>query len=168
VLHDVPDHRVNALGRIIYAFLITPRGPTGEPPVDAPAEEPTVERGAYLVNNVAGCAGCHSQRSEMDGSYTGPRLAGGYWMPMEDDPTRAYVTPNLTPDSTTGVLHGWTEDRFIARFRSGRVFASSHMPWGSFSKMSDTDLRAVFRYLASLDPVHNETGPQVQLLANRP
>lgn len=168
VHNRVPDHEVNAVGRAIYAFLLRPRGPEGTPPSAAPLEEATIERGDYLVNNVANCAGCHSQRNEMDGSYSGPRLAGGYWMPMDDDASRAYVTPNLTPDPETGAIHGWSEERFVERFRAGRVFASSHMPWGSFSKMSDTDLRAIYRYLNSVEPVHHVTGPSIQPLAARP
>jgi len=30
------------------------------------------------------------------------------------------------------------------------------MPWGSFSRMDDLDLKAIYRYLNSLDPVENK------------
>ena len=37
------------------------------------------------------------------------------------------------------------------------------MPWGPYTRMSDEDLRAIYRYLNSLDPVANdEVGPTVE------
>ena len=30
------------------------------------------------------------------------------------------------------------------------------MPWGSFSKMDETELKALYRYLMSLEPVANK------------
>lgn len=158
----VPEHRLNAVGRMVMAYLIAPIGPSGTPASTAPPEEATVERGAYLVNNVAGCAACHSKRNLLDGSYSGPRLAGGNAMPVEDDPSRVIVSPNLTPDPVTGRIADWTEDQFVARFRAGRLVEGSHMPWGSYGRMSDTDLRAIFRFLRSLEPIENETGPVIQ------
>lgn len=155
VRNATPEPDINALGRAIMTFLIKPVN--GEPPRTAPAEEPTLERGEYVAINVANCVGCHTQRSLTDGSYTGPRFAGGFRMALDDDPSRALITPNLTPDPTTGRITGWSEDRFVARFRAGRQFEESHMPWNAYARMSDTDLRAVYRYLRSLPPVVNET-----------
>jgi mono/diheme cytochrome c family protein len=111
------------------------------------------------VNDVAGCAGCHSPRSMVDGAYTGPRLSGGTPMPLDDDPDTVLVPPNLTPHATTGHITGWSEEQFIARFRAGRLQEGTHMPWSMYATMSDDDLRAVYRYLRSLDPVANDTGP---------
>jgi mono/diheme cytochrome c family protein len=164
VRNEVPAHELNAVGKSIFALLIRPAGPAATPPATAPAEEATVERGAYLANNVANCAGCHTQRSQMDGSYTAARFSGGMQMVSDEDPTLMFVTPNLTPDSATGHIYGWSEEQFLARFRAGRIIAGSHMPWAPFAKMSDTDLRAIYRYLQSLAPVTNETGPLVQPL----
>jgi mono/diheme cytochrome c family protein len=130
--------------------------------VHTPAEAPTAERGEYLANRVANCAGCHPQRNLLDGSYTGPRFSGGGVIPRETDPSQVYVTPNLTPDSATGHIYRWSEDQFVARFRAGRVFEDTHMPWAAFGKMSDTDLRAIYRYLRSLAPVTNPTGALIQ------
>lgn len=162
VRNEVPEHEYNALGRALMAFVIAPRGPANAPPATAPPEEATPERGEYMANSIAGCVNCHTQRSMMDGSYTGPRFAGGLPMPFDDDPTMVFVTPNLTPDPATGRIHQWTEEQFVARFRAGRVHPQSHMPWGPYAKMSDTDLRAIYRYLRTLEPVHNETGPIIR------
>lgn len=162
VRSEVPEHRLNALGKVLMSFVIEPIGPAGTPPATGPAEAATVERGGYLVNNVANCAGCHSKRNPMDGAYVGERLAGGQEMVRESDPAQVFVTPNLTPDPETGHIHGWSEDQFVARFRAGRQYPDSHMPWGPYTKMSDTDLRAIYRYLRSVPPVKNATGPIVQ------
>jgi mono/diheme cytochrome c family protein len=155
----VPPHQLNGLGKVVFSFLIAPKGPASGPPARPPAEAPTVERGEYLANAVANCAGCHSQRSHLDGSYTGARLAGGAVMPVEGNPDMVFVTPNLTPDPATGHIFGWSEERFIARFRAGTLHEGTHMPWGPYARMSDTDLRALYVYLNSVDPVTNATGP---------
>jgi hypothetical protein len=46
--------------------------------------------------------------------------------------------------------------------RRGAIFADSPMPWGNYRRMSDTDLRALYRYFQSLAPVHRDNGPTVQ------
>ena len=71
------------------------------------------------------------------------------------------MTPNLTPDPETGRVSAWTEELFVARFRMGRGAEGSPMPWAQFGTMSDDDLLAIFRYLRSVPPVKNETGPSV-------
>lgn len=162
VRNAVPDHEYNAVGRTLLAFLIEPRRHETAPPARSPAEAPTVERGAYLANSAASCVACHTQRSPVDGSESGPRFAGGIEWEVEGDPEHVFVPPNLTPDPRTGRITGWTEDQFVARFRAGRVYEKSHMPWGAFGRMSDDDLRAIYRYLRSLAPVENETGPSFQ------
>jgi hypothetical protein len=40
----------------------------------------------------------------------------------------------------------------VARIHLGRQRAGSPMPWDGFRKMSDDDLRAIFRYLRTLPP----------------
>jgi mono/diheme cytochrome c family protein len=161
VRHEVPDRQPNFLGRAVLAFAIEPVGPRGTPPATTPPGA-TVERGEYLANGVAACVGCHTARSMVTGAYTGPRFAGGTPEPVAGDPTRELASPNLTPDSTTGRIAGWSEDAFVARFRTGKVIAESFMPWESFTRMTDDDLRAIYRYLRTLRPVRNETGPSIR------
>jgi hypothetical protein len=36
------------------------------------------------------------------------------------------------------------------------------MPWGAFARMTDDDVRAIYRYLRSLPAVENDTGPVLQ------
>lgn len=142
VHNPVPDHGLNILGKAVMAFAIKPIGPTGNPPAESPPSAPTLERGDYLVTAVANCAGCHTQRSMVTGAYTGPRLAGG--TPME-----GLVPPDITGDST-GRAAMWTEDEFVARFRAGVRIPGSPMPWQAFKRITDADVRAIYRYLRSV------------------
>jgi mono/diheme cytochrome c family protein len=161
VRHPVPDHRLNMLGKAVMAFAIKPEGPSEPPPRTSPAGV-SIERGSYLANKVSSCAGCHTERSTRDGSLVGPRFAGGGRLDVAADPTKVYVTPNLTPDPKTGVIGAWTEEMFIVRFRQGEAIPGSPMPWGAYAQMTDDDLRSLFSYLRSLPPVERETGPRVQ------
>ena len=161
VSHRVPAHDLNLLGKAVMAFLIRPTGPRAEPAKVSPAGA-TVERGEYLVSTVGECADCHTQRSMVDGSFTGPRLAGGNGMPSDRSPDLLLVPPNLTPDPKTGRLASWSEDQFVARFRQGKLIPESPMPWNAFGRMTEDDLRAVYRYLRSVPPVERDPGPSVQ------
>jgi mono/diheme cytochrome c family protein len=161
VRNEVPERRVGLLGRAIFAFAMKPY-PDMSPPATSPPEGATLERGSYLANNVANCAGCHTERNLMDGSYIKPRFSGGMEMDHDVEPNLVFVTPNLTPHAGTGHITNWTEEQFLARFRVGEGPAHSHMPWRAFSMMNDDDLRAIYRYLMLLDPVENATGPALR------
>ena len=154
VRNVVADHSLNLLGKAVMAFVIKPIGPSGTPPAESPAPGPTLERGAYLVDAVSNCAGCHTKRNMVTGAYTGPRLAGG--VPMETAAAAApgakpieLTPPNITADSG-GRTALWTEEEFIARFHGGERIPGSPMPWLMFRRMSDDDLRAIYRYLRSV------------------
>jgi mono/diheme cytochrome c family protein len=90
--------------------------------------------GAYVVNF---CRSCH-----------GADLAGG--QPPEPG---APLAPNLTPG---GELGGWSESDFMQVFATGTTPTgrqlSASMPWESFGKFSEDELRGVWMYLQSLPP----------------
>ena len=93
------------------------------------------------------------------GEYTGPRFAGGLVFRKAGDPAQVLVSPNLTPDPRTGVMAGWTRERFVARFRRGSSRPWSPMPWGPFSRMTDFDLESLYLYLRDLEPVARDYRP---------
>lgn len=159
VAHEVPPHSYNVLGKLILAFVMKPPAPAAAP-ATSPAESVSAERGAYLAEAVATCAGCHSKRSHTDGSYIGARYAGGGEFETED-PTKVFVSPNLTP-SGTGVINRFSEDQFVARFRMGPLLPGTPMPWRQFGNMSETDVRSLYRYLKSLPPVESDPGPTMR------
>ena len=156
VKNNVPDNHFNFLGKAVRAFLIKPVGPDGEV-AKSVKPDTTAAYGKYLIYCVANCRGCHTNRSLMTGAYTGPYFAGGLKFEAADG---SYcVTPNLTPDKETGRIYGWTEEQFITRFRQPRVIPTSDMPWDQFRNMADNDLKAIYKYLMSLDPIKKDNGP---------
>ncbi|HXH19329.1 MAG TPA: hypothetical protein VNJ07_09630 [Chitinophagales bacterium] len=67
---------------------------------------------------------------------------------------------NITSDETG--IGTWTEEQFFTAIRKGKYKGLEGsrsllpmMPWQYFSKLDDTDLRAIFAYLKSTQPVSN-------------
>ena len=160
VSNEVPRHRLTTLGKAILAFAYTPEGPVDVPMTKSPTGI-SIERGAYLSNKVSACVSCHTDRGS-DGALVGPKFAGGQRMDVAADASKVYVSPNLTPDAKTSVIGVFTEDAFVIRFRQGELVEGTPMPWGAYARMTEADLRSVFRYLKSLPPVEHATGPAFQ------
>ena len=156
----VPDQRFSLLGKAVFAFAYEPPRPDGDVSQPSPAG-PSLERGAYLANKVSVCVTCHTNRGG-NGALVGPLFAGGQRMDVAADSDVVYVTPNLTPDPKTSLIGRSTEDNFLARFRLGELIAGTPMPWGAYARMTDDDLRSIYRYLRSLPAVVHDTGPARQ------
>ena len=158
VSNPVPAHKPNLLGRIVIAtVLANPVSPKETPPTASPRGA-SVETGHYLVEAVANCWACHTERNMQTGQLVGARYSGGI-MPDERNHKRTWLPPNITSEATTGRLAKFTEDEFVARFRAGRVIPESPMPWQVFRTMTDDDLRSVYRYLKTVPPVVRDMGP---------
>ncbi|MGI4812920.1 MAG: c-type cytochrome [Janthinobacterium lividum] len=110
-----------------------------------------IKRGEYLAR-AADCMACHTVRG-------GKFLAGGYALPT---PFGTLFTPNLTPDDETG-LGKWTSDDFYRAMHTGRAKDGSLLypafPFTSYTKMTRPDTDAIFAYLRSVPPVHQENRP---------
>ncbi|OCX52587.1 hypothetical protein BEL04_14140 [Mucilaginibacter sp. PPCGB 2223] len=120
----------------------------------------TVAYGKYLVA-FAGCADCHTPQDDKGQPLPGMDLAGG-------NPFRMYTggvvrTANITPDKETGIGL-WNKAQFFAAIRKyqGKNLPAIHtgdfntiMPYNTFSKMTDSDLSAVYAYLRTIKPVNN-------------
>jgi mono/diheme cytochrome c family protein len=121
----------------------------------------SLARGEYLANGPALCSGCHTQTDPMNGfAVVGAKFSGEPAAePDPMDPAFEFVVPNLTPDPETGVMAAWSEEFFIQRFRTGRLLKGSKMPWDNFQKMTDEDLKSLYRYLRTLAPVKKFIGP---------
>lgn len=158
-----PHAEVNWLGRLALTYFIGPYAPT-RPIAPALTPEPTAAYGEYVARALAGCAACHTARNLQTGRYLSPPFSGGLAFKSRMHAETMYVSPNLTPDSATGRIAAWTEDAFVARFRMGPLIEDSPMPWGGFRRMTDIDLRALYRYLRSLPPAPHDVGPTIQTL----
>jgi mono/diheme cytochrome c family protein len=147
VKNKVPETSLNLLGKAVKAFMVKPVGPSGEVPKQVKKDSSAIY-GEYLANNVANCRGCHTIRT-LSGEYTGEFYAGG-------GDIDGFITPNITPDSTSRIF-GWSEKNFLDRFRMGKLVKKSPMPWQSFGRMSDEELKAIYAYLKTLNPVKTVT-----------
>lgn len=154
VHHLVPAHQYTLLGKVVKAtVLANPVSAKSPPPPTAPRGA-TIENGRYLVEVMADCGGCHTQLDMKTGAAIGPALGGATG--FEGDSTGTWSPPNITRG---GRLASLDEDAFVARIRAGRAIPGSPMPWQAFQKIDEQDLRAIYRYIASLPPISRDVGP---------
>lgn len=147
------------VGKYLAATKLKP-APQVPPPYVPASAEPSAARGAYLANGPAACRFCHTKHDAMAGFVeTGAPFAGGDVETDETDATTEFESPNLTPDRTSSPLAAWDEATFVTRFRGGKVFRGSSMPWESFAELTDADIRSLYRYLRTLRPVTVVAGP---------
>jgi mono/diheme cytochrome c family protein len=151
VKNETKKNEYTMLGKMIFSFALKPVGPEGDVAKSVPRDS-TAEYGKYLAFSVANCRGCHTNRDLKTGAYIGEPFAGGFEMDM---PGYILTSPNITP-AKTGRITGWSEERFIQRFREGKKVENSPMPWGPFSRLDEIDLKAVYRYLQTVQPVEVE------------
>jgi mono/diheme cytochrome c family protein len=117
------------------------------------SQSPEWNRGAYLVNGLGHCGGCHTPKSALGADKSGRALQGG----TLDN----WVAPDLTANDRTG-LGAWSDDDVIEYLRTGR---NAHAGAGgamadvitySTSLMSEADRRAMAVYLK-----HQAASPSV-------
>ena len=137
--NELPASSIGPLARILFLAGQMPLVPAelidnqaAHP--DAPTPGVTVEYGRYLT---LGCIGCHK-----------PDFSGG---PIPGAPPDWPPASNLTP---SGNLKHWSESDFIQAMRTGikpdgQPF-SPQMPYQALNAMTDTELKAVWRFLQSL------------------
>jgi cytochrome c553 len=120
-------------------------------------------KGKYLVT-IGGCNGCHTSfNNKLLDFYHDSILAGGnlFNIPGTDIVVRS---SNLTPDTATGIGN-WTEEIFLSKFKNYREQKAydynpgkfnTDMPWTILAKMTDDDIKSIYRYLRTIRPVHNK------------
>ena len=129
-------------------------------PVESPVTEPA-DRGEYLVK-MGGCADCHTPK-ERGAPVAGKELAGGEVFRLGKF---AVVAANITPDGETGIGR-MTEAAFVRRFHEYREYQQAPlpeatqqnftlMPWLQFSRYSEEELGAIYRYLRKQKAVANK------------
>jgi Cytochrome c len=156
---NVPRGALTTLGKAAFSFLTFSPDRTPLPAHVPEGPEPSLERGAYLAENVALCIACHTTYDPMTFQPNGPKGGGGIADPSHGpDSDMDFCAPNLT-SSPIGITGKLTEDQFIARMKEGRVFPSSTMPWENFGRLPESDVRSIYRYLKALPPVDTDPGP---------
>jgi mono/diheme cytochrome c family protein len=167
VKNAVPDHQYNLLGKIVKATVLANPVSFSAPPPQQSPRGATVMNGSYLAGAVANCFSCHTPRNHNTGALEGPLNAGATGFTDPDTPDRTWSPPNLTPDPKTGRTGRMTEEQFVARMRAGRIIPGSPMPWQAYARMTDDDLRAIYRFLKSQPPVEREVGPAFVMVTKK-
>jgi mono/diheme cytochrome c family protein len=115
-----------------------------------PARTPSWNRGAYLVEGLGHCSGCHSPRN----------LAGG--IEKSKDFTGAVIDGWFAPDLTTDIVTGlgaWTVDDIATYLKTGAIRGKTtafgpmaEVVQNSLRYLTDADLRSMAEYLKSIPP----------------
>lgn len=109
------------------------------------ADDDLVARGRYIAE-AADCMPCHT------GDPSRP-FAGG--LPL-DTPFGPIYSPNITSDKATGI-GSWTFEEFERAVRDGiaphETFLYPAMPFDSYTKITDDDMKALWAYVATIPPI---------------
>ncbi|WP_336601976.1 cytochrome c [Paraburkholderia bengalensis] len=117
------------------------------------ADRATLERGEYIAK-AGDCAGCHTA------AVKGKPYAGGLGL---GSPFGTIMSSNITPDRQYGIGQ-YTYEEFARALREGvarggkRLYPA--MPYPSFAKVTDDDMRALYAYMMQgVAPVAQPTPP---------
>lgn len=154
--HEVPESTLNFPVNLIVRTI-----PQPAEPMEQPSPDDILAYGKYITT-IAVCAECHTPKDQgapVEGMY----MAGGFEFGMPGGTVRS---SNLTPHDETGIGL-WTEEQFVQRFKMHNVPKDSLpdpssegyntiMPWQMYGGMKVDDLKAIYAYLQSLEPIDNK------------
>lgn len=161
---------------MVFSFVACDEDTTTNPPGSNTGDK---VRGKYLVENVAACADCHSQRNQMGQVIDSLAFAGGVEFAIPG--LGSVYSANITPDSSEGI-GAWTDEQIITAIRVGRAPVHSHagvpsadsilfpvMPYWIYAHLTDADVKDIVAYLRSIKAVRNEVAegtipPQARML----
>ena len=114
--------------------------------------------GKYVVQDGIDCYACHSASFKtMDENHPEKSqgyLGGGNGMPGLDG--KIVYTANITMDPTG--IGSWSEDDFVKAVREGVRPDGSPLryPMARLPELRDEEVRAIYAYLKTVPPIHNE------------
>ncbi|EHJ95655.1 c-type cytochrome [Agrobacterium tumefaciens] len=126
------------------------------PPPDRALFSPALVRKGEQLATVGDCIVCHT-------ADNGPALAGS--RPLAT-PFGTLYSNNITPDPETGIGN-WSADAFRRAMKEGVSRDGSHLypalPYEHFTRVTNTDLDAIYAFLMSREPV-NKSAPPNELI----
>jgi mono/diheme cytochrome c family protein len=137
----------------LTAFLLCLAAQANAQDASVISSQTLITRGEYLAK-AADCAGCHTA------PVGGSPYAGGLEM---TSPFGTIVSSNITPDRQFGI-GSYSYADFARVLREGIAPGNKHlypaMPYVSFSKISDDDMRALYAYMMNgVKPVAKPAPP---------
>ncbi len=132
--------------------------PMPETPIAMPDYSNSVELGEYLAHNLD-CFSCHSADFKTN-DFLNPTQSVGYFgggnKPLDRE-GRVKLTPNLTPDSETGI-GDWTKERFINAVKYGIKGGEPALvfPMIPYTQLTDEEAGAIFDYLQTIPAISNK------------
>ena len=141
--HDLPMY-VRWRRPIAFWKLLNKRKPITE----LVSSDPTVQRGAYLVETLGHCGECHTSRNFIGG------LQYEYWLGGAKNPAGRGMIPNITPTKLT-----WDTQEIVEYLASGFTpdfdVAGGHMAdvVENTSKLTEEDRLAIAEYLKAIPGV---------------
>jgi mono/diheme cytochrome c family protein len=152
-VHNEVKQDFNFIFKVGKAFFLRAKPAMS---VTAPPRGATAEYGRYFSQHAALCADCHTPRGGIRSMPDRKRLFAGMAKPPKGFPANP---SNLTPDNATGIGK-WSEEEFIQTIRTGKTPEGEtlhpFMPWRENARLSEDELRAIYRFLRTLPPIHNE------------
>jgi mono/diheme cytochrome c family protein len=122
-----------------------------------PAQSAQWNRGAYLAEALAHCGECHTPRNLAFALNSRKKFAGAE--------TAGWHAFNITSDKGTGI-GGWSDDEVSAYLTTGHALnrGTAAGPMGeavdqSFSRMAESDIRALVVYLRSVPAISEPNLP---------
>ena len=176
---------IAAMSAIFSTVLFFQLSCTGEGEIKPKTQAEMIALGKYIVHT-SGCDDCHTPKMFTDKGpvFDTTKLLSGHpqgetlpsldlealgqntWAATTMGLT-AWIGPwgisyasNITPDKATGI-GTLTEEMFIKTMREGKFMGVGRpllppMPWEVYGKKTDEDLKAIYAYLMSIKPIHNE------------
>ena len=124
-----------------------------------PNKSASWNRGAYLVQGLGHCGGCHTPRGVLSQEKAGSEKDGRQYL-AGATLDNWHASP-LTGDRETG-LHAWSKDEIVEFLRTGRtervaaLGIMAEVVGKSTQYLTDQDLMAIAEYLKSLPPSNDE------------
>jgi mono/diheme cytochrome c family protein len=131
---------------VVLPCLLVVRSAMADPP--GAVVDRGVDHGRY-ISHAADCVSCHTAPG-------GRPFAGGAAL---DTPFGKIFPPNITPDRGTGI-GDWSREDFARAVREGvrkdGALLYPAMPYTNYTKMSDADIDALWRYMRSIRPAAHQ------------
>lgn len=128
-------------------------------PIPLPDTTNQVAWGQYLANGAFTCFPCHSADFAKVNDIEPEKSLGFYGggNPMLDLDGNLRPSANISPDPETGIGK-WTEEQFVETVKYGRRPNGQMVryPMLPHSGLTDNEVKAIYAYLRTVPPIHNE------------